>query len=151
MLSVDWLKTTPPPSIRSVKHALAIWPKTQTDSKVYCFKQELSCHTDSASQWRVCWVYIICGEHWTGMFGGSSPETRVKRGMYVFSFNTIADCSLLDPFKDLQFQQESISVNGVICAQSFLKPVSRETDTKMRSFTVYSYNLIWFYFSPILI
>lgn len=77
-----WPEWRPPlHCLRRLKHALAVWLKTQKDSKVYCFKQELSCHTDSASQWRVCWVYTLSGEHWTGMFGGSSPETRVKRGM----------------------------------------------------------------------
>lgn len=72
------------PPWRSVKHALAIWLKTQKDPKVYCFKQELSCHSDSAAQWRVCWVYTLGGEHRAGMFGGSCSETWVKRGMYVF-------------------------------------------------------------------
>lgn len=75
-----------------MKHALAIWLETQKDSKVYSFKQELSCHPDSAAQWRVCRVYTFGGEHWAGMFGGSCPETRVKRGMYVFCPNRSVDC-----------------------------------------------------------
>lgn len=106
-----WTKWRPP-SWRSVKHALAIWLKTQKDSKVYCFKQELSCHSDSAAQWRVCWVYTFGGEHWAGMFGGSSSATWVKRGMYVFSCNTSADCSAMLTFffffLDWPSQQESV-------------------------------------------
>lgn len=84
-LWTEW-RPHPPPSLfhTSVKHALAIWLKTQKDSKVYGFKQELSCHSDSASQWGVCWVHTFGGKHWTGMSGGSRPEARVKRGMFAF-------------------------------------------------------------------
>lgn len=68
---------------RTLKHALAIWLKTQKNSKVYCLKQELSGHPHSVAQWWICWVYSFCGEHRPGMFGGSCTETGVKRGMYA--------------------------------------------------------------------
>lgn len=58
-----------------MQHAPAIWPKTQEDPEVYCFKQELPCHSDPAAQWRVCGVHALGGEHRAGMFGGSCTET----------------------------------------------------------------------------
>lgn len=81
-----------PPPWRREKYAPAVWLKTQKDSEVYCFKQELSCHPDSAAQWGVCWVHAVGGEHRPGMFGGGCTETWIKRGMYAFSA-TSSDCA----------------------------------------------------------
>lgn len=104
--------------MRSVNHALAIRPETQKDSEVHRVEQELSCHSDSAAQWRVCRVHTVGGEHRTGMFGGSSPETGVKRGMCAVSSNTSTDC----PSDRLLFlrtsQQEGILVKNVLCSHS---------------------------------
>lgn len=93
----------------SVQHAPTIWPKTQEDPEVYCFKQELPCHSDPAAQWRVCWVHALSGEHRAGMFGGSCTETWVKRGMCVFSGHTSGDCSKLYAFCTLTSFPRSIS------------------------------------------
>lgn len=93
----------------SVQHAPTIWPKTQEDPEVYCFKQELPCHSDPAAQWRVCGVHALGGEHRAGMFGGSCTETWVKRGMCVFSANTSGDCSDSYAFRTLTPFHRSIS------------------------------------------
>lgn len=64
-----------------MNHALAFRLEAQAHEKVHRFQQELPGHSHPATQWRVCGVHAVSGEHGPGMFGGSRPEIGVKRGM----------------------------------------------------------------------